>query len=273
MFAATLAPSRSPAPDRLVRSSILRVNTDPTRPESPRKGISGEGTSREGGSPDGGPQVIPPDSSETMAGAVAARMDQTSFTRLLSRVSAGDRADLNRLLEVVYDELRRLAQVHLRQERADHTLAATALVHEAYIRLVDQREVAWQDRAHFFAAASRVIRRILVDHARAHNALKRGGDRDRVDLSGIDHAAGAQSVDLLDLEEALHRLAEIDERQARIVELRYFGGLTVEQIAEVLDLGPRTVDRDWRCARTWLFSELGPDGGSDQVGRSGRHSS
>jgi len=191
----------------------------------------------------------------------APAIDQTSFTRLLGRVSAGDRADLDRLLAIVYDELRRLAQVHLRQERADHTLAATALVHEVYLRLVDQREAGWQDRAHFFAAASRVIRRILVDHARARLAIKRGGHRQRMELASVEQeAAAGGNVDILDLEDALHRLAEIDERQARIVELRYFGGLTVEQIAEVLDLGPRTVDRDWRCARTWLFSTLGQRG-------------
>lgn len=186
-------------------------------------------------------------------------VDPSEFTRLLAKVSAGDRADLDRLLALVYDELRRLAQSHLHRERADHTLAATALVHEAYLRLVDQRDVAWNDRAHFFAVASTIIRRILVDHARGRNALKRGGEQRRLALSGIDLASESTGIDLLELDDALGRLAAIDERQARIVELRYFGGLTVEQVAVVLDLGPRTVDRDWKCARTWLYDALGPD--------------
>ncbi|HMP38409.1 MAG TPA: sigma-70 family RNA polymerase sigma factor [Phycisphaerales bacterium] len=198
--------------------------------------------------------------------------DRTSFTRLLSRVAAGDRSDLDRLLEVVYEELRRLAQVHLRGERADHTLAATALVHEAYVRLVDQREVAWQDRAHFFAAASRIIRRILVDHARARHALKRGGrragDAGRIELDALE--SPEDGIDVIELEDALTRLAEIDERQARIVELRYFGGLTIDQIAEVLDLGARTVDRDWRCARTWLYEALRPGDDDPHEERSAR---
>jgi len=185
---------------------------------------------------------------------------------ILGQLAAGDRGQLDRLLEAVYGELRRLAQVHLRQERADHTLAATALVHEAYMKLVDQREVAWQDRAHFFAVASTIIRRILVDHARARGARKRGGDAERIGLTGLEMPDGdrdGDEVDLIALDEALRQLAELDQRQARIVELRYFGGLTVEQIAEVLDIGPRTVDRDWRCARTWLYSALRPEDATD----------
>lgn len=251
MISATIAPPSPSASCRALRRRFPRVSHEPPHPSA----SSSSASSRSDATPEAG--AAPP---------AAGALDQTSFTRLLAKVSSGDRADLDRLLEVVYDELRRLAQAHLRQERADHTLAATALVHEAYIRLVDQRQAAWQDRAHFFAAASRMIRRILVDHARARHALKRGGHRARVELASVDQAPGGGDVDILDLEDALRRLAEIDERQARIVELRYFGGLTVEQIAEVMDLGARTVDRDWRCARTWLFTALGPGGGAPPTG-------
>lgn len=187
-------------------------------------------------------------------------------TRILGRLSSGDRGDLDRLLELVYDQLRRLAQSHLQRERADHTLPATALVHEAYLRLVNRRELSWKDRTHFFAAASTVIRRILVDHARARHAVKRGGERRSLSLSGIDLPAGTEEVDLLSLNDALTRLGDIDQRQARIVELRFFGGLTVEQVAEVLEIGARTVDREWQCARTWLYAMLGADGQSATAG-------
>jgi RNA polymerase sigma factor (TIGR02999 family) len=162
------------------------------------------------------------------------------------------------LLGAIYADLKRLAAAQLRAERADHTLQPTALVHEAYLRLIDQRETRWKDRIHFFSVASRIIRRILVDHARERNAAKRGGGRERVplELAAVVVDAGGQSLDIEELDGALNALAALDERQARIVELRYFGGLTVEEVAGVLSMGARSVDREWRCARAWLYCRL-----------------
>jgi RNA polymerase sigma factor (TIGR02999 family) len=177
-------------------------------------------------------------------------------TRILRRIAGGHRDDLDRLITVVYDELRALARGHLRRERPDHTLQPTALVHEVFLRLVNQRELAWHDRAHFFGAASELIRRILVDHARARASGKRGGERQRLTLSATDAAEPADGVDLIALDDALQHLAAIDERQARIVELRYFGGLTVPEVADLLEIGRRTVDREWCVARTWLYRTM-----------------
>jgi RNA polymerase sigma factor (TIGR02999 family) len=182
-----------------------------------------------------------------------------NLTRILKRVAAGDRGDFNDLLEAVYDDLRGLAGHHLAMERRDHTLQPTALVHEAYLRLIDQRNVQWQDRAHFFAIASQMIRRILVDHARSRKASKRGGGAQRLPLSELPElsAGGAgDMVDLVDLDDALQRLARISPVQSDIVELRYFGGLTIEEIAKVTDKGKRTIDREWQGAKAWLFREL-----------------
>lgn len=191
----------------------------------------------------------------------------TNITVLLRAAASGDRRDLDALMAALYDDLRRLAVSHLGGERRDHTLQPTALVHEAYVKLLDQRSTAWRDRLHFFAVASRIIRRILIDHARARDADKRGGGRTRISLDGTDVAGSEREVDLLALHEALEELARLDEQQAKIVELRYFGGCTVEEVAEILSVGRRTVDRDWQAARTWLFVRLSDDSGARGHGR------
>jgi RNA polymerase sigma factor (TIGR02999 family) len=180
------------------------------------------------------------------------------ITELLLRWNRGDTAALEQLTPVVYDELRLLARAALRRERPDHTLSATALVHEAYLKLVDQHRAAWENRAHFFGAASKIMRRILVDHARARAAGKRGGAAVRAPLEmeqlGIlDHAA-----ELLELDEALERLAEFDARKARVVEMRFFGGMTFPEIAAALSVSLATVERDWKMARAWLLQAISP---------------
>jgi RNA polymerase sigma factor (TIGR02999 family) len=181
----------------------------------------------------------------------------TDLTRLLLDWSRGDKTALDRLMPLVYDELRALAERSLRHERSGHTLQGTALVHEAYLKLVDQRQVRWQDRAHFFAVAAQLMRRILVDHARRHGAAKRGSGQPRHPLDEADApAAAAPLVDWLALDCALDRLAALDERQARTVELRFFGGLTIEETAEVLQVSQATVKNDWSLARGWLYREL-----------------
>jgi RNA polymerase sigma factor (TIGR02999 family) len=168
----------------------------------------------------------------------------------------GDRAADSRLIAVVYEDLRRVARRRLRAERADHSLAPTALVHEAYLRLVDLRRVHWQNRAQFFAIAARVMRQILVDHARAHAAAKRGGPGWKLPLGDAVGATAPPDVDLLDLDAALGKLATINPRLGDLVVLRFFGGLTVEEAADALGLSPATVKRDWTRARAWLFREL-----------------
>ena len=180
----------------------------------------------------------------------------TDVTRLLLAWSDGKQAAAGPLMDAVYDELRRLARGYLVRERRNHSLPATALVHEAYVKLVDQRRVHWQNRAHFFAVASSVMRRLLVDHARAHGAFKRGAEI-TVSLDGIDVAADGRTADLIALDAALEKLAARDPRQARLVELRFFGGLTTDEAAVVLDVAAITVKRDWAMARTWLYRELG----------------
>jgi RNA polymerase sigma factor (TIGR02999 family) len=178
-------------------------------------------------------------------------------TRLLKAWSNGDQQALNDLLPAVYQEVRKLAQSYLRRERSDHTLQPTALVNEAYLRLVDQRDVHWNSRSHFFGIAAQVMRRILVDHARMRNADKRGsGDRPRVLDEALEVAAIDENLDLVALDDALKTLAELDPRQARVVELRFFGGLSIEETAEVVGLSPATVKREWVGARTWLRREL-----------------
>lgn len=177
-------------------------------------------------------------------------------TALLSDWSRGDATALTQLLPLVYAELRRIAARQLRGERATHTLQPTALVHEVYLRLVDQRQVDWQDRAHFLSVAAQTMRRILVDHARRHDARKRG---DGVPCLSIDDAAeiaAAGEMPLLALDEALCRLERVDPELARIVELRAFGGLTIEEAAHVLKVSPSTAKRDWRTAKAWLNREL-----------------
>jgi RNA polymerase sigma factor (TIGR02999 family) len=183
---------------------------------------------------------------------------ENDVTALLVAWGQGDREADSRLMATVYDDLRRVARRRLRTERADHSLAPTALVHEAYVRLVDLRRMRWQNRAQFFAIAARLMRQILVDHARAHAAAKRGGEAWKVPLS--DHAGTTmpREVDLLDLDAALERLATLDPRLGDLVVLRFFGGLTVAEAADVLARSPATVKRDWTRARAWLFRELRP---------------
>jgi RNA polymerase sigma factor (TIGR02999 family) len=178
-------------------------------------------------------------------------------TALLDGWSQGDRHALDRLLPLVYAELRRIAARRLRLERTGHTLQPTALVHEAYLRLVEQRNVDWRSRAHFYAVAAQVMRRVLVDHARRHGAAKRGADAQRVPLEEVDEAA-ATGFPVLALDLALGRLERVDSGLAQIVQLRAFGGLTIEEAAHVLNVSPSTAKRDWRTAKAWLVRELGP---------------
>jgi RNA polymerase sigma factor (TIGR02999 family) len=177
-------------------------------------------------------------------------------TRLLARWSSGDHDALEELTPLVYDELRRLARSYLRNERSDHTLESTALVHEAYMRLMDQQQVQWQNRNHFFALAASLIRRILVDHARARVAAKRGGPNVKLSLDEAMVAAEEKDLDLMALNDALQALSETDEQQAKIVELRYFAGLTIEETADVIGISPATVKRDWLVAKAFLRREM-----------------
>jgi RNA polymerase sigma factor (TIGR02999 family) len=181
--------------------------------------------------------------------------DPAEVTGLLLAWSSGDEAARNRLFEAVYGELRRLAGARLRGERPDLSLAPTALVHEAYLKLIDQRRVHWQNRTHFFAIAGQVMRRVLVDHARARAAAKRGGNA-KIPLDEIDVGIAALDVDVLALDAALDKLASLDRRQSELVELRFFAGLTVEETAAALEVAPITVKRDWALAKAWLFREL-----------------
>lgn len=190
----------------------------------------------------------------------------TDVTRLLRAAASGERADLDALLAAIYDDLRRVAARHMDGERHSHTLSPTALVHEAYLRLVDQRSTDWRDRLHFLAVAARVIRRVLVDHARARDAAKRGGERVRVPLEEIDEPIGQLDVDVLAVDEALTELAELDPRQAQIVELRFYGGLSVDEIADHLAISARSVDREWACAKAWLYCRMGDDAGAREPG-------
>lgn len=188
-------------------------------------------------------------------------MPSAQVTALLNDWSKGDQAALEKLLPAIYDELRDLAREYLRHERRDHTLQATALVHEAYFRLVDAN-TAWQGRVHFFRAAAQAMRRILVDHARARKAAKRAIDGEKVPLHEEELAEELElsddgGLDLVEVDEALQALARLDERKASIVELRYFAGLSIEEIAEVLGISEATVKREWVLARAWLFTAVG----------------
>lgn len=170
--------------------------------------------------------------------------------------SGGNRASADVLLSLVYEELRKIAAQYLRKERSDHTLQPTALVHPAYLKLVDISEISWQDRAHFFAVCSNVMRHILVDHARARLSGKRGGRREHIVLDEAISFSSDPDVDLIALDEALKQLAEFDERQSRIVELRFFGGLMIEETAVVLQISPATVKREWTLAKAWLYRRM-----------------
>lgn len=176
-------------------------------------------------------------------------------TKLLAEWSKGDRAALETLMPLVYGELRRVAGNYLKQEKQGHTLSPTALVHEAYLRLVTQK-LPWQNRAHFFSVAAQMMRRILVDHARSHRYLKRGGGALTLELSEALATPERREIDLLALDDALHSLAKLDERQSRMVELRFFAGLSIEETSEVLGVSAPTVKREWASARAWLFREI-----------------
>jgi RNA polymerase sigma factor (TIGR02999 family) len=177
-------------------------------------------------------------------------------TLLLERWSNGDQQALDELVNSVYGELQRMANRYLRSERTDHTLEAAALVNEAYIRLVDQRDMQWKNRAHFFGVASHIMRHILVDYAKGRLAAKRGGGRFKLSLDEALDVCDERGLDLLALNDSLSRLAAMDEQTARIVEMRFFGGLSIDETATVLDVSPSTVDRGWRFAKAWLFSDL-----------------
>jgi RNA polymerase sigma factor (TIGR02999 family) len=185
---------------------------------------------------------------------------QTSITELLIRWREGDKAALDELMPQVYGELRRLASYYLRKERPDHTLQPTALVHEAYLRLMNEKKIDWQNRAHFFGIAAVRMRHILVEHARSRRAAKRGRGGCRISLSEADGFAERRDINLLALEDALKKLEEMDSQKVRIVELRFFGGLTIEETAEVLKISPATVKRSWTMARAWLRTEVAADG-------------
>lgn len=177
-------------------------------------------------------------------------------TLLLSALTRGDEDAASKLIPVVYDELRRLAGSYMRRERVDHTLQATALVHEAYMKLVEQRSVNWQSRAHFFGVAAQLMRRILIDHARGHSRQKRGGEQQKVSLDEALIFSEQQAAELLAVDDSLNQLAKTDPRQAKVVEMRFFGGLSVEEAAEVLGVSPKTVKRDWSVAKAWLYADL-----------------
>jgi RNA polymerase sigma factor (TIGR02999 family) len=197
----------------------------------------------------GGADIIP----EDMAGEA----QPSGVTQLLVRWGNGDQQALEQLIPLVYGELRRLADRYVRRERPGHTLQSTALVHEAWMKLIDQRNVHWQNRAHFFGVAAQMIRRILVDYARNRHAEKRGGHAFKLSLDEAIEVPKQRDLDLVALDDALEGLAKIDEQQAKIVELRFFAGLSIEETAEALRISPATVKRDWVVAKAWLYREMG----------------
>ncbi len=198
--------------------------------------------------------------------------ESQDVTLLLSALTRGDDGAASQLIPVVYSELRRLAGSYMRRERVDHTLQATALVHEAYMKLVEQRAVNWQSRAHFFGVAAQLMRRILIDHARGHTREKRGGEQKRVSLEDAFVFSEQHADELLAVDDSLNRLAAIDPRQARVVELRFFGGLSVEEAAEVLGVSPKTIKRDWSVAKAWLYADLKERHGIDAAAMGERQS-
>jgi len=193
-------------------------------------------------------------------GMIASQDGPQEVTRLLLAWNDGDESALEKLVPQVYQELRRLARRHMLRERPDHTLQTTALINEAYLRLVDLRNVHWQNRAHFFALCARLMRRILVDFARSRHYAKRGGGAQPVSLDESLVVSPKHSTDLVAVDDALKALAQVDARKAQVVELRFFGGLTVEESAEVLKVSPETVQRDWKLAKAWLLRELSQAG-------------
>jgi RNA polymerase sigma-70 factor (ECF subfamily) len=181
--------------------------------------------------------------------------DQVDVTVLLAELANGNQDAASKLIPLVYDEMRRLANHYMRRERSNHTLQATALVHEAYLKLVEQHS-HWQSRAHFFGVAAQVMRHILIDHARGHLRAKRGGPKETVELDEAVVFSAEKSEELVAVDEALQRLEKLDPRQSKVVELRFFGGLTVKETAEALGVSPITVKRDWSLARAWLYGDL-----------------
>ena len=181
-------------------------------------------------------------------------------TRLLKDWSSGDAAALDQLIPIVYSELRAVAARYFRRERQDHTLQPTALVNEAYLRLIDQKQVQWQNRAHFIGVAAQMMRRILVDHAKGHNRAKRGGGARKVSLDEAAALTEERADDIVELDRALTALAAFDERKSRVVEMKYFGGLSVEETAEVLNVSEVTVARDWKLAKAWLYTHIEENG-------------
>lgn len=186
-------------------------------------------------------------------------VSSNQITQLLAAWSSGDETAMDQLMPLVYGELRRIARRYMAGQRAGHTLQTTALIHEAYLKLVGQGERRWQNRAHFFGVAAQAMRHILVDYARARHADKRGGEAQAVSLDEATASTGTQAAEIVALDDALRRLEEVAPRQSRVVELRYFGGLNVEEAAEVLKVSPETVTRDWRMAKAWLLRELQPN--------------
>lgn len=202
--------------------------------------------------------MVSPQSRISVSGRVKGTVttpSQTGVTELLADWSKGDEEALTKLIPLVYDELHKLASRHLRRERSDHTLQTTALVHEAYLKLVAQKDANWQNRAQFFGVAAQLMRRILVDHARRHQASKRGGSFYKVTLDE-ELASSVESDELLVLDRALDQLAAFDPRQSRVVELRIFGGLTLEETAQAINTSPRTARREWSMAKAWLRREI-----------------
>jgi RNA polymerase sigma-70 factor, ECF subfamily len=198
--------------------------------------------------------------------------ESQEVTMLLSALTKGEDGAASKLMPVVYAELRRLAGSYMRRERTDHTLQATALVHEAYLKLIEQRAVNWQSRAHFFGVAAQLMRRILIDYARGHTRDKRGGEQKKVSLDEVLLFSEQQSDKLLAVDDSLNLLEKIDARQARVVELRFFGGLSVEEAAEVLGVSPKTVKRDWSVAKAWLYADLKERYGIDPTAMGERQS-
>ena len=190
-------------------------------------------------------------------------MSDPHLAPLVDRWAQGDRAALDDMLPAIYAELKRLARIYLRRERPNHTLQPTALVHEAYLQLLQQRQVDWRNRAQFLGVAASMMRRILVNHARDRAAGKRGGNPERVSLSLVESPSGRPDVELIALEDALQRLAALDERKSKVVELKFFGGLTIEEIAEVLQVSGATVEREWAFARAWLYDAIEGVGGPE----------
>jgi RNA polymerase sigma factor (TIGR02999 family) len=188
--------------------------------------------------------------------AMSSTSDPGQVTQLLERWGRGDQSALDELTPLVYNELRNVADAYLRRERPDHTLQATALVNEAYLRLIGQKHGRWQGRKHFFGIAARLMRQVLVEHARKHKAEKRGGGRVAVTLEEFAEVSSTPDVDILAVHEALERLAVFDAHQAHVVELRFFGGLSIDETAEILGVGHATVEREWTMARAWLRNEL-----------------